>query len=156
MIVHSRCIVRVHSRCIAGTQSLPLHSVAMGARIAAMAHHPNDGNHAGTNLPTPFNVLPFCLSVSRTSLSLSLPFPLSFSPCWSRDFLLTLRLDTGSLRRHDTSAFADPTSLSGCAFSTRPQLSHSTLRRFIQRSPSYVHVHTFVHLSDRYSRLFRG
>lgn len=75
--MHSRCIVRVHSRCIAGTQSLPLHSVAMGARIAAMAHHPNDGNHAGTNLPTPFNVLPFCLSVSL-SLFLSL-FP-SLSP----------------------------------------------------------------------------
>lgn len=51
----------------------------MGARIAAMAHHPNDGNHAGTNLPTPFNVLPFCLSVSRTSLSLS-PFSPLFLP----------------------------------------------------------------------------
>lgn len=51
----------------------------MGARIAAMAHHPNDGNHAGTNLSTPFNVLPFCLSVSRTSLSLS-PFSPLFLP----------------------------------------------------------------------------
>lgn len=78
-------------------------------------------------------------------LSLSLPFPLSFSPCWSRDFLLTLRLDTGSLRRHDTSAFADPTGLSGCAFSTRPQLSHSTLRRFIQRGCH--HTYTSIRLS---------
>lgn len=51
----------------------------MGARIAAMAHHPNDGNHAGTNLPTPFNALPFCLSVSRSYLSLSLSISLSLT-----------------------------------------------------------------------------
>lgn len=45
----------------------------MGARIAAMAHHPNDGNHAGTNLPTP---LPpprslSALAVPPTSVALS-------------------------------------------------------------------------------------
>lgn len=118
----------------------------MGARIAAMAHHSNDGNHAGTNLPTPFNALSFrftIVSLSPPPLSF-----LSFSLCQPLALVARFSADTSpryaALRRHDTSAFADPTTLS--AFSTRPQPSHS---RFIQRyPPSSVRPFGFVHLSD--------
>lgn len=45
----------MHSGYLATTLSPPLGR--MGARIAAMAHHSNDGNHAGTNLPNPWRPL---------------------------------------------------------------------------------------------------
>lgn len=87
----------------------------MGARIAAMAHHPNDGNHAGTNLPTH-------LAPSR-SVPLPYPSPNEYNPLtpsrsYSRDFLLTLCPDTARWHR-DTSAFADRTLRLPFPFSTR-------------------------------------
>lgn len=89
---------RMYSWCIVGTRqahgTLPLFHLLdrMGARIAAMAHHPNDGNHAGTTTSLPSFSIPLWATLSR-----SLPSPFhslyethsgSLSP--DPTFLLTL------------------------------------------------------------------
>lgn len=147
VIVHSRCIVRVHSRCIVvGTRSLPLHSVAW---VPALQLWPTILMMATTQVQIYPPPLTPSRSVSRSYLSLPPPLSfLSFSLCQPLALVARFSADTSpryaALRRHDTSAFADPTTLS--AFSTRPQPSHS---RFIQRyPPSSVRPFGFVHLSD--------
>lgn len=159
VIVHSRCIVRVHSRCIVvGTRSLPLHSVAW---VPALQLWPTILMMATTQVqiyPPPPPPLTPSRSVSRSYLS---PPPLSFlsfSLCQPLALVARFSADTSPRyaalpRRHDTSAFADPTTLS--AFSTRPRNLRTPVLFNVIRHHPYVHSDLSIYRTT-YSRLFRG